>query len=87
MAKWMKKEILRQGYGARGMILLDTIDFSHAFNYENSRGNVRFLDAQTNNEYTLNGITSVALDAAVVRLDDKEPNYQYLKEKGVIRDA
>lgn len=87
IAKWMRKEILDQGYGARGMILLDTVNFSHAFNYENNKGVVKFLDAQTNSEYTLNGVANIALNAAIIRLDDKEPNYQYLKQEGVVHDA
>lgn len=86
LAKWMKKEILKQGNGARGMILIDTPEWSHAFNYENAGGDIKLLDAQSNREYTMS-ITGIAVDAAVVRLDDKEPNYRYLKEKGVVRDA
>lgn len=85
--KYASEKILEQGNGARGILAVQRKNNGHALCYENAGGKILVLDPQANRRYNLRDVSDISLDIGVFRLDDKEPNYEWLKKVEVIQNA
>jgi hypothetical protein len=88
IVRWADKELKSQGIGARGYFdVMFGDNYGHSMAYEVTKSGVKILDTQNNEEYTLKEVSKVITDAGYCRVDDKEPNWSYLKKKGAIENA
>lgn len=88
IVKWADKELKSQGVGARGYFdVMFGDNYGHSMAYEVTKSGVKILDTQNNEEYTLKEVSKVITDVGYCRVDDKEPNWSYLKKKGAIENA
>lgn len=86
--KWANSELKKQGIGARGMFNITFgDDVGHALNYEVTKSGVKLIDAQSGDIYKLSEITPYCTDVFTFRCDNIEPNYAYIKRKGMVLNA
>lgn len=85
---WANSELKKQGVGARGMFnVAFGDDVGHAMNYEVTNNGVRLIDSQSGDIYRLSEITPYCTDVLTFRTDNIEPNYAYIKRKGMVLNA
>ena len=88
IVSWANKELKAQGIGARGYFdVLFGDNYGHSMAYEVTKSGVKILDTQNNAEYSLKDVAKVIIDVGYCRVDNKEPNWTYLKRKGAIANA
>lgn len=83
ITKWATSELKAQGIGARGFFDVTFGDsIGHSMAYEVTDRGVMILDTQNNKSYSISQVASVITDVGYCRVDDKVPNFAYLKKKG-----
>lgn len=79
----VKSDLLKQGEGARGnlMMIWDYTGSGHSVVYEVQNGNVILRDCQTNKVYNNPAsLLNKSIGASYIRLDNVTPNYSKIKE-------
>jgi hypothetical protein len=83
ITKWATRELKAQGPGARGFFDVTFGDkFGHSMIYEVGDHGVMILDTQNNKLYSISQVAQVITDVGYCRVDNKTPNFAYLKKKG-----
>lgn len=87
VTKKVKSELLKQGDGARGnlMMVWDWSGSGHSVAYEVDNGKIILRDCQNNKIHKPEQLLNFSVGASYVRLDNVEPDFKKIKKEELVR--